>query len=360
MGRVPAVLIAAVILSTIVAARLAAEEGLRAHPALTFGIFTPLGATTWPDLVATWQEAEALGFDSAWVNDHLAATPPGSENESQLEGWTALAALATYTSRMRVGVLVSGNTYRNPALLAKMATTVDQISGGRLILGIGAGWFEREHQAYGFEFGSVRQRAGKLAEALRVITDLWGERHPSFDGTYYSLHSAPYAPANVQLPRPPIIVGGQGKRLIVPLVARYADGWNANESVTPAGFRERVNIIGAECARIGRQPCPASFSKMLHLVTITRIPFAGPVIRFAARAVVDKEDTVSLLAGSPAAIAEHIQQYVEAGANDIVITLLPPYNRNHLQVLAREIIPRLRVSGSAGGSEREGHGKNAG
>jgi F420-dependent oxidoreductase-like protein len=335
---------------TLVAGRAPAAEPEHEPRHITFGIFTPLGGTTWNDLVAVWQEAEALGFDSAWVNDHLVATPPGSENEPQLEGWTALAALAAHTQRMRVGVLVTGNTYRNPALLAKMATTVDHISGGRLILGIGAGWFEREHEAYGFPFGTVRQRAERLGEALRIITALWEGGHPSFDGTFYSLREAPYAPPNVQRPRPPIVVGGQGKTLIMPLVAQYADGWNANESVTPDGFRERIGIIEAECAQLERQPCPALFSKMLHLVTITRIPLAGPVIRFGARAVVDKEDTVSLLAGSPAAIAAHIRRYADAGANDIIVTLLPPFNRTHLRTLARDIIPRVREARQIGPS----------
>src|SRR5437870_2529614 len=194
-------------------------------PHVRFGIQTPNQNTTWDDLVATWKEAEALGFDSAWVYDHFIPIF-GDQDGPCLEGWTLLAALAAETSRMRIGVLVTGNTYRNPALLAKMATTVDQVSHGRLILGIGAGWFDRDHTAYGFAFGSPRERARKLAEALQVITKLWSEDHPSFAGKYYQLDKAPFAPPNVQKPHPPIVIGGQGKRRLLPPLARYATGRN--------------------------------------------------------------------------------------------------------------------------------------
>lgn len=305
-----------------------------------------LSGAEWSDVVATWQEAERLGFDSAWVNDHFAAPPPDGEDEPQLEGWTTLAALAASTERMRLGVLVTGNPYRNPALLAKMATTVDHVSGGRLDLGIGAGWFEREFEAYGFEFGTARERAEKLAEALEVITRLWGEREPSYRGKYYSIEQAPWSPPNVQKPRPPIIVGGQGKKWIVPLVARYADGWNAPISVDAEGFRERLEIIRRECERVGRSPCPTRASKMLVLVTISHIPLAGPAVRLAGRALVG-EGARSLLAGSPEGIAEHMQEYVDAGANEIIVTLLPPFDRENLRTLAREVIPRIRPA--AGG-----------
>src|SRR5437867_5241697 len=179
-------------------------------PHVRFGIQTPNQNVSWDDLLATWKEADALGFDSAWMFDHFIPIF-GNQDGPCLEGWTALAALAAETTRIRLGVLVTGNTYRNPVLLAKMATTVDQISHGRLILGIGAGWFDYEHTAYGFPFGTPKERARKLEEALQVITKLWGEDHPSFKGKYYAMEKAPYARPNVQKLHSPIVIGGQGE-----------------------------------------------------------------------------------------------------------------------------------------------------
>jgi F420-dependent oxidoreductase-like protein len=319
---------------------LAADPSPAAHH-LRFGIQTPNQQVAWDDLVATWKEAEALGFDSAWVYDHFIPIF-GDEDAPCLEGWTSLAALAASTSRMRVGVLVTGNTYRNPALLAKMATTVDQVSHGRLMLGIGAGWFERDHTAYGIPFGSPHERSRMLGESLQVITKLWGEDHPSFTGRYYTLDRAPFAPPNVQKPHPPIVIGGQGKQWIVPLVARYGDGWNAVSGVTPDGIRERRKIIQDECRRVGRTPCPDYVSVLLPLVTITDVPLAGPVVRLGARAVVSKEIARSLLAGSAGAIRDRIQEYADAGATEIILSLRPPFDRELLRRFAREIMPSFQ------------------
>jgi F420-dependent oxidoreductase-like protein len=312
-----------------------------APPKLRFGIQTPNQNVAWDDLVAVWKEAESLGFHSAWVYDHFMPIF-GDADDPCLEGWTALAALAAQTSRLQVGVLVTGNTYRNPALLAKMATTVDHISHGRLALGIGAGWFEQEHTAYGFPFGTARERAKKLDEALQVITKLWAADHPSFAGQYYRLERAPFAPGNVQKPRPPIIIGGQGKDWIVPLVARYADGWNAVTGVTVEGIRERREIIAEECRRIGRSPCPTYVSVLLPLVAITNVPLAGPVVRLGARAVVKKEIARSILADSPDAIRDRLRDYAAAGVTEVILSLRAPFDHGLLRRFAQDIAPAFQ------------------
>jgi F420-dependent oxidoreductase-like protein len=329
------------LLLALLAAPLDAADPVPPSRRLLFGIQTPNQNATWDDVLAVWKEAEALGFDSAWVYDHFIPIF-GDQDGPCLEGWTMLAALAQATSRIKVGVLVTGNTYRNPALLAKMATTVDHVSHGRLLLGIGAAWFERDHTAYGFPFGTPRERAKKLAEALEVITKLWAEDHPSFAGRYYTLERAPYAPANVQKPRPPIIIGGQGKQWIVPLVARYADGWNAVSGVSPDGIRERRAIIEAECRKIGRTPCPTYVSTLVPLVAITDVPLAGPVVRFGARAVVRKEVAQSILADSAGAITERLGAYADAGVTEVILSLRPPFNRDLLRRFATEVMPAFR------------------
>jgi len=302
-----------------------------------FGIQTPNHAS-WDDLLATWREAESLGFDTAYLYDHFMPIFADADGPN-LEGWTALAALAAETSRIRIGILVTGNTYRNPALVAKMATTIDHVSHGRLILGMGAGWHEPEHEAYGFSFGTARERAERLDEALQVITKLWNEDHPSFEGRYYRLKHAPYAPDNVQRPHPPIVIGGQGKEWIIPLVARYGDGWNAVTGVTPDGIRERRAIIEQECARIGRSPCPTDVSVLVPLLAITRIPLAGPIVRFGARAVVSKDVASAVLADSPKGIQDRLRPFVDAGVNEIILNLRPPFDRDLLREFAKEIMP---------------------
>jgi F420-dependent oxidoreductase-like protein len=311
------------------------------QPHVRFGIQTPNQNTSWEDILATWKEAEALGFESAWVYDHFIPIF-GDQDGPCLEGWTLLSALAAQTTRLRIGVLVTGNTYRNPALLAKMATTVDQVSGGRLVLGIGAGWFARDHEAYGFDFGTPHERARRLAESLQVITKLWSEDHPSFTGRYYRLDRAPFAPRNVQKPHPPIVIGGQGKRWIIPLVARYGDGWNAAVGVSPDGIRERRALIEAECRRIGRAPCPSAVSILVPLVAITDVPLAGPVVRLGARAVVKREVAQAILADSPAAIRDRIRGYADAGVSEVILSLRPPFDRGLLRRFAQDIMPAFR------------------
>ena len=312
-----------------------------AGPHVEFGIQTPQENTTWEDLVATWQEAERLGFESAWVYDHFIPIV-GDKDGPALEGWTALAALAAKTETIRIGVLVTGNTYRNPAILAKMATTVDHVSNGRLELGIGAAWEKFEHDAYGIPFHTAKERADRLGEALRVIRALWTEEQPSFVGEYYTLRKAPFAPAPVQKPHPPIVIGGKGKKWIMPLVARYADEWNVPLGVEPEGVRERMEIVRRECDRAGRSPCVERISAFLPLVNITNVPFAGPVTRLGARLLVEERIARSILAGSADDIAERIQQYVEAGATRVILSIRPPYDRDLIRRFAEEVMPRFR------------------
>jgi len=319
----------------------AAAQSAAPPKKILFGIQTGQQETTYNDLVAIWQEAEALGFDSAWDFDHL--TPiRGNVNNPCLEGWTLLSALATQTTKLRMGTLVTGNTYRNPALLAKMVTTVDQISNGRVYLGIGAAWFESEHRFYGFPFYSAKERTERLGEALEVITKLWTVDHPSFEGKYYALKDAPFSPAPIQKPHPPIVIGGKGKKWIMPLVAKYADGWNVPIGVSPAGIKARMQIVHEECQRIGRTPCDPEVSAFLVLYAMSDIPLAGPALQLGARVIAGKGVSRSILAGSAKEITDRIREYVDAGATHIIVHIEPPYDANLLRRFAKEVMPNFR------------------
>jgi len=307
-----------------------------------FGVQVAPEGASYDELVETFQLIEQLGYDSAWLNDHFIPAQ-GDKQSPHFESWILLTALATQTKTLRLGILVTGNTYRQPSVLAKMATTLDYVSSGRLNFGIGAGWEEYEHHAYGIPFYSAHERAKRLDEALHVITLLWSEETPSFDGQYYDLHAAEFQPKPLQKPHPPIVVGGKGKHWILPIVARYADEWNAPVTVSPEELKEDLGIIRAECARIGRDPCVRNVSIFLPLVTISSVPLAETATRLAARAVAGEAGR-NVLTGSADSINEQIQTYLAAGATRVIITTRPGINRDLMKEFAQEIIPAFRKS----------------
>ncbi len=192
-------------------------------------------------------EYEAAGLDSLWLMDHLIWELSG---DAVLECWTVLSALAEATERIRLGTLVLCNNYRNPALLAKMAATLDIISKGRLILGIGAGWKKNEYLAYGYEFPSPHVRIGQLREAVTIIKKMWTEDEPSFQGKYYHIEKAVCKPKPLQRPHPPILIGGGGRRLLR-LVAELADAYNG-VFLTPASYAEKMEILRSDCGKLKR------------------------------------------------------------------------------------------------------------
>ena len=308
---------------------------------IQFGVQIAPENASYEEIVATWKLLDDLGYDSAWLNDHFIPTM-GDKDQPHFDAWTMLAALAPSTQRIRMGILVSGNTYRHPAVLAKMATTVDHISHGRLNFGVGAGWEEFEHRAYGIPFYSAQERVERLGEALEVITQLWGRSRPTFNGKYYQLFEAPFAPKPVQQPHPPIVVGGQGKKWLMPIVARYADEWNVAVGVTPAGMRKRLEIIREECKRINRSPCVTGVSVFLPLVNITNVPLAETATRLAARVVAGKKAARSVLAGSVDDIKGRIQEYIDAGATSVIITTRPSLNHDLMRRFATEIMPAFQ------------------
>jgi F420-dependent oxidoreductase-like protein len=208
--------------------------------------------TTVDELRAVWRIADEAGFDHCWNFDHFASIRTDTTGDI-LEGWTLLGAMAEATSRVRIGCMVTGNTYRHPGVLAKMAVTVDRLSGGRLEFGIGAAWAENEHEMLGLEFGTTGQRIARLEEACRAIKLLWTEERASFDGEYYRLTEAIANPKPVQQPHPPIWIGGSGERKTLRVVAQHADVWNLAGGDVDEGVR-LSGVLDGHCAAVGRDP----------------------------------------------------------------------------------------------------------
>jgi alkanesulfonate monooxygenase SsuD/methylene tetrahydromethanopterin reductase-like flavin-dependent oxidoreductase (luciferase family) len=217
------------------------------------------------------------------------------------ECWTSLAALGALVPRLRLGSLVAGNTYRHPAIVANMAATIDRISGGRLVLGLGAGWQQNEHDAYGLEFPAVGPRLKRFAEACAVLHAMLRQSRTTFSGEYYQLVDAPLDPRPIQQPIP-LLIGGAGERVMLGIVARYADEWNCWG--TPAMVRHKISVLAEHCAAIGRDPAE---------------------IRKSAQALLfmDGDPAMSgerpVLSGPPPVLAERVAEYVDAGVDELIV-----------------------------------------
>jgi F420-dependent oxidoreductase-like protein len=279
---------------------------------LRFGIKTAPQYTTYDNILAIWREADTLpAIEHAWLFDHFAPIH-GDVNGPCLEGWTVLAALAAETKRLRMGLMVTGNTYRHPAVLAKIAATVDVISNGRLDFGIGAGWNEYEHASMGIPLYTPGERIRRLGEACEIVKLLFTQHLTDFDGRYYQLKEARCEPKPVQKPYPPFVIGGSGEQLTLRVVARYADIWNFSGNSVET-FTHKANVLREHCAKVGRDPVAIEMS--------VQIP-------------VDFK--------SAAGTAETFQTFVDAGATHLVLNIRPPYPEKPVTWLVDEVIPRIR------------------
>lgn len=277
---------------------------------LRWGFKTSQQQTTYEAMLALWQEADQADvFEHGWLFDHFA--PIYSDIDGPcLEGWTVLAALAAQTSRLRLGLMVAGNTYRHPAVHAHIAATVDIISNGRLDFGVGAGWNEYEHESMGIPLYAPGERIRRLGEACEITKRLWTQHLTDFDGRYYQLKEARLEPKPVQKPYPPILIGGSGEQLTLRIAAQYADIWNFSGDA--ATFRHKVSVLHEHCAAIGRDPSE------IELSVQTRI---------------DYDDL--------AATAAELQPLVDAGATHLVLYLSHPYPEGILTRMADEVIAKV-------------------
>ena len=258
-----------------------------------------------------WLEADRLGFDTAWGHDHLLNQNDHTKPEE--EGWTILAALLALSQQIRGGLMVTCNTFRHPGVVAKMATTIDRISNGRVIVGLGAGWLEAEHEQYGIPLPSRGDRSRMLDEACQVMIALWTQERATFEGRYYTLKEAYHEPKPVQRPHPELHIGGSGEKMTLRTVAKYAQAWNFNDNgKSPEEFVHKRRVLEQHCEDVGRNPDEIERSVQFR---------AGP----AAAELID--------AG---------RQYVEAGATHLIFTCPQPYSVEGARWLWNEIVTPLR------------------
>ena len=218
---------------------------------LRFGIKIAQMGGSYAEMREAWLEADRLGFDTGWLHDHLLNQNDVTRPED--EGWTVLTALLVQSRRIRGGLMVTANTFRHPGVLAKIATTADVVSGGRVEVGLGAGWFEEEHRQYGLALPPLGERMKRLEETCRILEALWTEPRATFDGAYYQLLEAIHEPKPVQRPHPPLTIGTSGERVGLRIAARHAQTWNMARA-TPEEFQKKSALLDEYCREIGRDP----------------------------------------------------------------------------------------------------------
>jgi F420-dependent oxidoreductase-like protein len=281
--------------------------------------------------------AEASGFSSISVMDHLHQIPVvGPPHHWMLEGNMALAALGTQTKRVSLGLLVGGVTYRNPALLAKMTTTLDVITGGRAILGLGAAWFEDEHRAYGFRFPPLKERFEHLEDALRIARAMFADERATVDGTHHHVSEV------MNNPRPlrgdiPIVVGGSGERKTLKLVAKYADGCNLFGDVDRV--RHLLGVLDGHCEAVGRDPAEITRTRMATVVIAPTEEAAQRKREALARIGVPEARLAMAMVGSPQTIAEQAQAFADIGIQGMTLVIPDAHDLEAVELAGRTLAP---------------------
>jgi probable F420-dependent oxidoreductase len=313
---------------------------------------------SWERVSASASRAEALGFDSVWVSDHFFLSlrryggPSGPQGS--VETLTALASLAVTTEHVRLGTLVLSSGFRHPALLAKAATTIDLLSGGRLDLGIGAGWYEDEYEAFGYRFGTTHERFEILEETFLVLGMLFGNGPATWRGRHFRLKDAFSRPSPFQQPRPPLWVGGKGGPRLLRLAARHADGWNTVWAWTPDAYAERVQALQRACEREERDP--ASMRLSLGLYTLVGEDRRDLVARFRALqrwtpggaldGVLLDDWARDKLVGTPGQVMERVGEFAALGVEEMILSAasipFAVYDESMLAVFAEGVMPSAR------------------
>ncbi len=310
-------------------------------PTLKFGAQPWSQASDWPNFHDAAVTADRVGWDSIWTWDHLLAIQ-GPWEQPIFEGWMALAGLAPVTERARLGLMVGANTLRNPGLTAKMAITLDHISGGRAIIGIGGAWFQREHEAFGFEFGrSPGERLAWLDEAVGLMRRLLDGERVTHDGPHYRMVDALCLPGPVQA-HLPILIGGSGEQKTLRTVARHADAWNMGGTVEAVA--RKAAILEEHCAAVGRDPATIERTFGFPMVIRDSIVEARQALDaiVAHNRMAPFDATTTVLLGPPEAIADQLRPYLPFGLATVIVRMPAPYDREtiHRMPELRELLAR--------------------
>jgi F420-dependent oxidoreductase-like protein len=304
-------------------------------PGMRFSIW-PSPSRSWDEIHELAAHCEQTGWDAVYFADHFMPNGPGPAplDGDILECWSVLAALAASVPRVRLAPLVTSVTYRHPAVLANIAAAVDQVSRGRLTLGIGAGWQENEHAAYGMALGTVRERMDRFEEATKILRSLLGQPRTTFSGQYFQLHDAPNQPAPVQA-RVPLLIGGGGERRTLRIAAQYADHWNA--WTTPELLTHKLSVLRAHGEQVGRDPAQIHVSTQAVMFLSTDEEWLK-----------DKREGLPrrpVIAGIPAEVTAIVARYQEAGADELII---PDFNgsltraKDTCDLFMQEVAPAFR------------------
>ncbi len=313
---------------------------------MDFGVIVPQGwrmdlvgiadpAEAYETMARVAREAEALGYRSIWLYDHFHTVPVPTQ-EFTFECWTSTAALARDTSRVRIGQMVTCNSYRNPALLAKMASTVDALSHGRFDFGIGAGWFEEEYEAYGYTYPGTRERLERLGEAVQIILAMWTQEEARFEGTYHQVRGAINQPKGVQKPHIPLLIGGEGEKVTLRLVAQYADACNIGGNIP--NIKHKLAVLKQHCEQIGRD-----YESIRRTMLIDDCVIAETEAGVLAKLTPEQRDNLEelrdgWLIGTPGQIRKRLAEYEEAGIQELIVRFVDGAQLEPLRLFAREFI----------------------
>jgi F420-dependent oxidoreductase-like protein len=325
--------------------RLAIRMGLQI-PNFTYpGVST---ADLFERVAAMAVAAESSGFDSVFVMDHFFQLPMlGAPDQEMFEAYTLLTAIAARTSKVRLGTMVGGMTYRNPALLAKTVTGLDVISGGRAIWGIGAGWFEQEHAAFGYEFGTFTDRFEKLEEGLQIVTSMFTNHTTTFDGKWFKVTDAFNVPKPVQAGGPPVLIGGSGERKTLRMVAQYGDACNVFGDA--AAVRHLLGVLDEHCERLDRDPGTICRTRLGTLVVGRTMEEAEAKIagRFGGTRLDDLPADMQarirtmFILGDPPAVQSQVQELLDAGLDGIVFNMPDAHDIEAIELAGDVLRPIL-------------------